>query len=103
VDIVGGASDPDLSRWSDLRVTWKNCGLALFTKSQVDSHDGAATQRQFVSAEIYSEIDINLRTIKSPINRSLTKWLLGGAISPFMVAASVFLSQSSLSNPFHNI
>jgi hypothetical protein len=37
------------------------------------------------------------------INRSLTKWLLGGAISPFMVAAFVFLSQSSLSNPFHNI
>jgi hypothetical protein len=37
------------------------------------------------------------------INHPLTKWLLGSAISPFMVAAFVFLSQSSLSNPFHHI
>jgi hypothetical protein len=22
--LIGGACDPDLSRWSDLRVTWKN-------------------------------------------------------------------------------
>jgi hypothetical protein len=38
VIIIGGACDPDLSRGSDLRVTWKNGGLALFTKSRVDSH-----------------------------------------------------------------
>jgi hypothetical protein len=57
--IIGGACDPDLSRWSDLRVTWKNGGLALCTKSRGDSHEGAAAQRRFVSAEIYSEIDIS--------------------------------------------
>jgi hypothetical protein len=59
LQFIGGACDPDLSRWSDLRVTWENRGLALFTKSRDDSHHSAATQRRFVSAEIYVETDIS--------------------------------------------
>jgi hypothetical protein len=33
--------------------------FCLWTKSQGDLHEGAAAQRRFVSAEIYSEIDIS--------------------------------------------